>query len=497
MAGNVSRLFTGERAQDDAPPPGPHSELAEAAILGALLTNNKRFSLTETLRPEHFYFPVNGRIFGQIARRYLAGQTADAVSLQDWLQQDPDVEPGHASSLLANLITSMTSSDIRAYVDLVKDYWIRRKLIASAQDLISHGRDVTQSIKERAVQHSDQIDSFVIDDTDTADVTFDTALDSAVAVMEETKRRGTIGGLMVPRFPRLNKHLRFLPEQLTILGGQSGEGKSAIAWQIFISAAEEIRERNLRGTPMSVTGGLVGLSFEMSKESLATRALSAESGLSVEHLEVAVLSDEQITAVKQARERLRNLPLRLIAMGGLTPTQMRMRLRQAQRKLGGKLAMVLIDHVQLVEADDTHAKSGGAWATGKVADAILAMSKEFHTHVLALSQVDIKELAKRQDKRPLRSDLRWSANFAQNADYIVFVHRPENHIPQHKPTQEQFEPQETYDQRILDWENLREKWRGKAEIYGDKARNGASKWTVPMFFNGPTTEFTEDPSTYD
>jgi replicative DNA helicase len=294
--------------------------------------------------------------------------------------------------------------------------------------------------------------------------------------------------------PRLSSRIAFLPGQLTILGGLPGEGKSALAWGMVISAAERMRDEIDKGLPRSEVGGIVGLSFEMSTESLAARALSAQSGIPVEVIETRVMTDEQIEMLEQARAALARLPLRLIAMGGLTPTMMRMRMRQARRKLGGHIALTVIDHVQLIEPDDAHARNGGAWATGKVADAILYMSKEFKTHVLALSQLDLKDISRRQEKRPTKGDIRWSANFANNADNILFVHRPEMHLPKAPPTQEDMEPDDKYRERVEAWRDRRDQYAGKAELIGDKVRNGAANWVIPLYFDGSTTSFSEDPT---
>lgn len=489
--GEVRPLFRpGER--EDEP---PHSLEAEQAILGAILDNNRRFVQAETLRPEHFYDAMHGALFAEIARRVLANQLANAITLQPWLisvtQQAMSQEA--ASRYLVGLSGRMIGGDIDHYVQHIRRLWTRRQLMDRAEELKQAATNLECEIGESSIKIIDEIDASLTDQTDALDVSFDDALGSAMKRVHEAKARGGHGGLIVPQFPRLNKRIAFLPKQFTILGGQSGEGKSALAWQIAISIAEKMRDDIANGRPKAEVGGIVGLSFEMSEESLANRALSAETGIPVHLIETSVLSDGQIEALEQARGRLAKLPMRLICVGGLTPTMIRMRMRQARRKLGGHVALTVIDHVQLVEADDKHASSGGAWATGKVADAILSLSKEFNTHVLALSQVDIKDIAKRTEKRPTKADLRWSANFAQNADNILFIHRPEEHMPKAPPTQEEMEPDFKYEERVQSWHELSAKLAGKAELIADKVRQGASKWVLQLFFDGPTTSFSENP----
>jgi replicative DNA helicase len=494
MAADVVPLFS-ERAPASE---GPSSIETEQAILGAIIANNKRFVQAESLRPEHFFNELNGRLFGEIARRIIAGRLADGVTLKDWLVANsyPLLSQQEASRYLTDLITAVISHDITSYVAQVKDYWTRRQILAQSRRLAEAAENLEAEIGPSVIQITDAADAVLTDQSDAIDISFSEATSRAIKRVKEAKKRGTHGGLIVPAMPKLSRRIAFLPEQLTILGGQSGEGKSAIAWQITMSIAEKMQNDIEKGRPRSEVGGIVGLSFEMSAESLANRALSAHTGIPVEVIETHILTDEQIARLEEAETYVAKLPFRVLAVGGMTPTMIRMRLRQARRKLGGHIAMVVIDHVQLVEADEQHSKGGGAWATGKVADAILYMAKEFKTHVLALSQVDIKDIAKRQEKRPTRADLRWSANFAQNADNILFIHRPEAHLPKAAPTQEQGEPEQAWQERVQAWRDLKDKYAGKAELIGDKCRQGAGAWVIPLFFNGPTTSFSEVPESY-
>lgn len=479
-----------------APKRLPSSSITEQAILGAVLANNRTFTQAETLRPEHFSDPMYGSLFAEIARRVIANQLADPVTLRDWViaNTNPAISPRDAADYLVSLVSGVVSFDIKTYVEQLKEQWTRRQISTHAEALLQAANDTNVDIRPFTVQVGDAIDAVLVDQSDAIDISFDAALDKALHRIRTAKARGSHGGLVLPAMPRTNRRIAFLPQQLTVLGGQSGEGKSAIAWQWVVSIAEHIREQIEKGRPRSDIGGIVGLSFEMSAESLANRALSAQTGIAVEFIETNIMTDDQIAQLEAAQVALAKLPIRLIALGGMTPAMMRMRMRQARRKLGGRIALTVIDHVQLVEADDNHAKSGGAWATGKVADAILYMSKEFNTHVLALSQVDIKDIAKRTEKRPTRADLRWSANFAANADNILFVHRPEAHIPKAPPTRESGEPDGEYAQRVQDWHDLRDRLHGKAELIGDKVRNGSSNWVIPLYFDGPTTSFSEDPT---
>lgn len=68
------------------------------------------------------------------------------------------------------------------------------------------------------------------------------------------------------------------------------------------------------------------------------------------------------------------------------------------------------------------------------------------------------------------------------------------HLPKAPPTQEDMEPDDKYRERVEAWRDRREQYAGKAELIGDKVRNGAANWVIPLYFDGSTTSFSEDPT---
>jgi replicative DNA helicase len=474
---------------------------AEAAVLGALLSNNRAIDqLGEHLMPEHFYDPLHGRIYAECCRRIIAGQMADGVLLKEWFAKDPDAHAvGGPDKYLAHLVGSMISIDhVKPYADAIIDCWKRRKVLESIQLLVDQTFNFGKPIEQSAADHASTLDALVTDQQSSAAVTFNSAMDSAVERAKEAKRRGGHGGVQIPLLPALGRKIAIMPGELTVLGGQPGEGKSAIGWQMVISAAEWVRDRVRGGTPISELGGFLGISLEMSKEALATRALCAYAGqyrkVPVSGILHGNVSDQQLDALEQAKRDLQNLPIEIIAVGGLTPSMIRMRFRQARRKFKGKIALCIIDHVLLINPEDKDARNGGAWATGKIADALLAMGKEFDCHMLGLCQLDIKDIAKRTEKRPTKADLRWSANWANNADNILFIHRPEMYLSASPPDPKTGEIPADYQERYKAWQDEREQKAGRAELIIDKCRHGDAPSMLPLFFDKESITFCEDPS---
>ena len=477
----------------------PSNIRAEQALLGALLANNRVLDkVGDILRPEHFADPMHGRIYAECSRRILAGQTADAVLLKEWFSRDADSSSVEGQVYLAQLLTAMILIDgVSSYAETIIDCWRRRQIIDALQHAVDRTFDFAAPISDTVEHHTSMLDAIVTDTVQGTAVTFDEAMQAAIERAEEARRRGGHAGVQIPTFARLAASIAFLPQEFTILAGQPGEGKSALGWQMLISAAEHVRDKVSAGTPISELGGFLGISLEMSKEAVATRALCAYSGVPVAAALFGRMTDEQAVRFREAEERLKKLPIEIIAIGGLTPTKIRMRLRQVRRKFKGKIALTIIDHVLLVDPDEQDAKSGGAWATGKIANSLLAMGKEFDCHMLGLCQIDIKDIAKRTDKHPTKADLRWSANWAQNADNILFIHRPEMYLPAAPPSRVNGMAEVDYEEALQKWRDDRERLDGLAELIIDKARSGRSGKLINLFFDKSNITFSEDPRQID
>lgn len=491
----VVGLFDSWTSAPQQPIDLPHNDLAESTLLGTLLVfNNALDRVADTLRPEHFYYPVNGRIYTEVVRRIDSGKLADIVSLKDWFSSTLEVgEVLDPLSYLPTLITClMPITSIKDYAAAIIDCWKRRRLIEAADEMKETAKDrniEVQAQVDRVGQTLDAISIGVKDDCGLFH--FDEALAGAVSHAQHAFEIKGHGGIAIPTFPRLSKSIAIMPREFSIIGGCPGAGKSAIAWQIAIDIAREMRAS---GKSISETGGILGISLEMSKEALAIRVLSAASGVPAEDILHGRTTAYQLEQVETAAKELRGLPITLMDSGGLTASRIRRKFTQAQRKFKGKIALCIIDHLNLVSLGD-NAKHGGAFGTGVVADELLNLGKDFNSHILGLCQLNVKDIAQRKDKRPTHADLRWSGNWSQNSDNILLLYRPIQWEPKSPPTHpEELEPVDAFNERVKRWHDRQRDLESVASLSVEKVRMGRAGFAIDLIFDGKTTSFTEDPS---
>src|SRR5580658_5357585 len=118
----------------------PSNLLAEQALLGALLANNRAYErVSEYLAPVHFADPIHGRIFQAIARRVESGQLADAVTLRGEFEHSGVLEEVGGTAYLAQLLSSMVGViNAGEYGRAIHDTWLRRQLIDIGETVVNN-----------------------------------------------------------------------------------------------------------------------------------------------------------------------------------------------------------------------------------------------------------------------------------------------------------------------------------------------------------------------
>ena len=430
----------------------PSNLAAEAAVLGALLSNNRVREQCSDLRPQCFADPEYARVFMAAIDGIDAGQRVDAVSLR-----------GHFSpDLLASLLAATISHQVsHLLIDIAESL--------SSQAYGGHGA------AEMALAAAGQIDGLLAGAGAAASgVTLGQAVDrAAAAITEARERQGPAGHLT--GFPKLDERLGGLETgTLTVLAGRPGMGKSALGWQIAVNLARA-------GT------GVLAISLEMSALELGRRALATAARVPITAMKYGRVTVDEASRIPPVQRELRDLPLRIEEAAGQTAVMIAARAR-AMRRTG--LGLVLIDHLHIVRPDDADTKAGPTWAVGRISGAMKRLAKDCGCAVLLLAQLN-RGVEGREDKRPGLADLRQAGDIEQDADAVGFVYRPEYYLGP-KPEKTPGEVDAKYAARAGAWLAKKELCGGKAEIIWPKVRDGAPG-TDTLYFHGPTTSFSEEP----
>ena len=239
---------------------------------------------------------------------------------------------------------------------------------------------------------------------------------------------------------------------LIIVGARPAMGKTAFALNIATHVAQT---SNL---PVLV------FSLEMSHTELTMRFLSSEARVNPKNLRTGAITEPEWSKINAAIGRLDNLKLFLDDNATVSVLEIRSKARRLKAKHGG-LGLIVIDYLQLMTGTTTESRQ---LEVSEISRNLKILARELEVPVMALSQLS-RKLEERQDKRPQLSDLRESGSLEQDADIVMFLHRPEVYRNEKGDSAENAE-------------------KGVAEVIIGKHRAGPLG-TIKLAFSGEFTRF--------
>lgn len=461
-------------ALDDAM---PHNIEAEQALLGALLYNNLSYEhVSDFLRADHFCDRAHGLIFDAIKLLLERGQVADPVTLKDFFKSQSQLNDIGGTSYLAKLVTSVVSLVNTAdYGKIIYDLYLRRQLIELSQNLAAQSRKI--DLESKASDFIEQTEQRLFDlattgSMDRGFIKFSDALAESIETAQIAyKTDGHVVGVTTGLID-LDKKLGGLhPSDLLILAGRPSMGKTALATNMAFNAAKAVLKERDGGAAVAF------FSLEMSAEQLASRILSAESGIVSDKIRRGDLTGEDFQRFSDVAKELATLPLFIDDTPALSISALRTRCRRLKRQ--HDLGLIVVDYLQLLSGSRLGGSDNRVQEISEITRALKALAKELNVPVLALSQLS-RAVEQRDDKRPQLSDLRESGSIEQDADAVMFVFRQSYYLERKEP--------DFGTDKHLEWQAQMEGIRNVAEVILAKQRHGPVG-TVRLFFDAHLTKF--------
>ncbi len=419
----------------------PQDLEAEKSLLGSmLLVNDVIDEVVELVQPDHFYLDAHKQISAAIYRMHESGiRGIDVVTVAEQLQRTGQIEEvggiGHLSEILN---TVPHAAHAKYYAQIVRDKGILRNLIYACTDILSESYDSSQETSDILVKAEQTIFQIVEEQENTDNMVLkDILLDTFDRINERLMKKGTISGLSTGFIDLDSQTNGFQPSELVILAARPSMGKTAFVVNMAEAVARNARnaladKHAAEGTETPVgtiaQNGVLIFSLEQSKLELAERLLCISAKLDGHNLRKGNLEPEDRDRLMHASSELSQMPLYIDDKPGRSMSEIGAIARRLKRKQG--ISLIIIDYLQLIEPEDKRAPR--EQQISLITRRLKFLAKEIHVPVIALAQLN-RGVELREDKRPRLADLRESGAIEQDADIVMFLHRPDAYDPQDRP----------------------------------------------------------------
>src|SRR5918999_1736768 len=381
----------------------PHNVEAEAALLGALMIDNRLAEdIQLKLRPDHFFEPLHGRVYEQILRLIDRNMIANPVTLRPLFEADEEMKEVGGPAYLAQLTGSGAAIiGARDFAEQIYDLALLRALVGVGREMVERALDTSEEVEPKGQIEEAEAALYRVAEEGSGEGSVKSfAVATRLAVEMAEKALNTGGGLsgLTTGLDSLNAKTGGLHNSdLIIVAGRPGMGKTALATNIGFNAARRyVRDLEDDIAPDKSAGaGVAFFSLEMSADQLATRILAEQSGISSENLRMGKISQQDFRNLARAAADLENLPLYIDDTPGLTIAALRTRARRLKRQRG--IGLVVVDYLQLLQGTGRNSNENRVNEISEISRGLKTLAKELNVPVIAAAQLS-RQVEQREDK---------------------------------------------------------------------------------------------------
>ncbi len=414
-----------------------HNLEAEQSVIAAVLLDNDCLDVFTRLKPSHFYTPAHRTIYEAICHLANKNIAVDLVTLSERLKNTGKLEAVGGNEYLTSLMDIIPSTvNFRHYVAILrKDETLRRLEKASTE--------ITKSLSQpdkdfedghAALKYAEKLIFDISKEDERQELTklsaeLPTVMNNFDLVQHDpTAMRGIETGYRV-----LDSVTNGLQKgNLIIIGARPSVGKTSLAMNMVLHAALEKKAK------------VAVFSLEMGKTELTNRVICSVARVSLSHALHGELTPEEWQRLWDANSKLQKADIYLDASGAITAAEIMRKCMRLQREHG--LDLVMIDYLGLMAAPNGNGRESRQEQVAANSRMMKLMAKELEIPVILLSQLNrrVDRTDKNENDEPVLSDLRESGAIEQDADIVMFIHKPKT-----ETQSEQNEHSRDYEAKII------------------------------------------------
>ena len=393
----------------------PQATDVERAVLGALMIDKDAYAVVcELLYPESFYEPRHQKIYSAIRELSMAEKPIDIMTVADQLARQGDLDLIGGPAYIAELSSQVASSaHIDYHARIIAQKSLARQLIQFSSDIETKAFDETIDVDE-LMQHAEGALFELSQKNMKKDYTqIDPVIKNALNVIQKAaQNKDGLTGVPTGYHKLDDITSGWQASDLVIIAGRPAMGKTSFALSMAKNIAADYK------VPMAF------FSLEMSNVQLVNRLISNACEIQGSKILNGQLHPDEWERLDKRVNALLGAPLYVDDTPGLSVFELRTKARRLVREHGVKI--IMIDYLQLMNANGMRFSSRQE-EVSTISRSLKGLAKELDIPILALSQLNrgVESREGLEGKRPQLSDLRESGAIEQDADMVLFVHRPE------------------------------------------------------------------------
>ena len=390
----------------------PNNVEAEKSLLGSIFWSSYALQRAcEELSSEVFFLDSHAKIFECICELYNKHQPVDISTVTSLMVEKNIVNLVGGVEYLNELVDNVaTGANVDYYIDKVLEKYTLRKMIEVATSIVTMANDPS-SVVEDAVEYAEK--SILNVSRTRRGTEFRTIRDVLNSARENidniVKNKGKLTGLTSGLIDLDRLTTGFQPTQLIILAARPAVGKTAFALNVATAAAKSTKKN------------IAIFSLEMPAEQLIMRMISSLGQIDAMKLQKGNLETDDYRKINEAISQLADTNIYFHDGSAITASEIQAKCRRLATQ-GEGLGLVIIDYLQLISSSSKYSGSRQQ-EVSEISRKLKTMALELDVPVIALSQLS-RDVEKREDKKPVLSDLRESGAIEQDADIVAALHAP-------------------------------------------------------------------------
>ena len=398
----------------------PQNLDAERAVLGSILRDHLcMLDVVQVIKEADFYSANHQKIFQTMTEMFERNEPIDVLTVGEHLARKNLLnEIGGAATLMGLFEGILTAAGVTHYAKIVHEKAILRNLIHVSTEILRDSYEGQGNPEETLAEAEKKIFSILENRVTQGTSSLKDVMKSVFDRISDRHRKdgSHCGGVPSPFFDLDEMTNGWQESELIILAARPSMGKTAFALNLVEHVAVDQKMPTLF------------VSLEMSELELGERLLCSRARFNSHTLRRGRATGDDMPHLVDVTNELSEAPLYIDDLPGQTMLKIGATARRLKRKHDIKL--IVIDYLQLIEADDKGASRQEQITT--ISRRLKNLARDVKVPVIALSQLN-RASESREGHRPRMSDLRESGSIEQDADVVLLLHRDDAYDPQDNP----------------------------------------------------------------